>query len=242
MPRSDFSLNLPDLIAAEFYETLILHEMFRGVSRMIDLLTIETAHHMGTALIEQYKFRYRQFVLREKWDVPNYNGMEYDQFDTPAAVYLVWRDDRGAVRGLVRLLPTTQPYMIESLWPELIPDTGAPRSNSVWENTRFAVDRDLPPAVRKQVTVELIVASMEFALQQDVRSFLIVSPRAILERTLPRAGLQPEVQKSTLLPSGHAVSSAYVNVSIDRLMAVRHKAGLQRPVLRNHPREHQHAA
>ncbi|GAA4479659.1 acyl-homoserine-lactone synthase [Gluconacetobacter asukensis] len=209
---------------------------------MIELLTLETAHYMGTALMEQYKFRYRQFVVREQWDVPNYNGMEYDQFDTPAAVYLVWRDERGAVRGLVRLLPTTQPYMIESLWPELIPDAGAPRCTAVWENTRFAVDRDLPPTVRKQVTAELIIASMEFALQQDVRSFLIVSPRAILERTLPRAGLQPEIQKSVLLPSGHAVSSAYVNVSVDRLETVRRKVGLQQPVLRNHLQEHQHAA
>ncbi|MBM9400006.1 hypothetical protein JUN65_00125 [Gluconacetobacter azotocaptans] len=94
---------------------------------MIDLLTLETAHCMGSALRDQYRFRYKQFVIREKWDVPNYMGMEYDQFGTLAAAYLVWRDDDRSVRGLVRLLPTTRPYMTESLWPDLIPEAGAPR-------------------------------------------------------------------------------------------------------------------
>ncbi|MBM9400005.1 hypothetical protein JUN65_00120 [Gluconacetobacter azotocaptans] len=124
------------------------------------------------------------------------------------------------------------------------PDSGsgcAPLSE-VWENTRFAVDSDLPAAVRKQVSVELIVASIEFAVSQRIRSYLIVSPRAILERTLPRAGLRPEVQKSALLPSGHAVSSAYVHVSEDLLHAVRRRMGLEHAILRNHQGERRHAA
>ncbi|MBB2158289.1 autoinducer synthase [Gluconacetobacter diazotrophicus] len=197
---------------------------------------------MGTALLDQYRFRYKQFVMREKWDVPNYRGMEYDQFDTPAATYLVWRDEEGSVRGLVRLLPTTCPYMTESLWPELIPDTGAPRSPEIWENTRFAVDGELPAAVRKQVSGELIVASIEFAIAQRISTYLIVSPRAILERTLPRAGLRPEVQRSTILPSGHAVSSAYVQVSVELLHTVRRRLGLESVILRSHEQEQRHAA
>ncbi|GBQ31146.1 acyl-homoserine-lactone synthase [Gluconacetobacter sacchari] len=209
---------------------------------MIDLLTLETAHYMGTALRDQYRFRYKQFVMREKWDVPSYRGMEYDQFDTPAAAYLVWRDDEGSVRGLVRLLPTIRPYMTESLWPELIPDTGAPRSPDIWENTRFGVDGDLPAAVRKQVSAELIVASIEFALSQQISAYLIVSPRAVLDRTLPRAGLRPEVQKSAVLASGHAVSSAYVQVSEDVLVAVRRRLGLTHAILRHYEQEQRHAA
>ncbi|MBM9401916.1 conjugal transfer protein TraI [Gluconacetobacter azotocaptans] len=209
---------------------------------MIDLLTLETSHHYGSALAEQYRFRYRHFILRERWDVPNYNGMEYDQFDTPAAAYLVWRDTDGAVRGMVRLLPTTRPYMTESLWPELLPDAGAPRSPSIWENTRFGVDRDLPPTVRQRVTAELILASMEFALNRGVQSFLLISPRAILARTLPRAGLFPAVQKNTTLPSGHVVSSAYVHVTAEALEAVRNKIGVSYAVLRHHESERLRAA
>ncbi len=54
---------------------------------MIDVLTWENAHFYGSALASQHRLRYRLFVERQGWDVPCYQGMEYDQFDTPAAVY-----------------------------------------------------------------------------------------------------------------------------------------------------------
>ena len=42
------------------------------------------------------RLRHRLFVERNGWQVPSHDGMEYDQFDTPAAVYLVRNLPPGA--------------------------------------------------------------------------------------------------------------------------------------------------
>ena len=57
---------------------------------MINCVTCETAQYFGRALSSQYSLRYRSFVDRQDWSLSEFNGMEYDQYDTPATTYLVW--------------------------------------------------------------------------------------------------------------------------------------------------------
>jgi acyl homoserine lactone synthase len=45
-----------------------------------------------------HRLRYRLFIERQVWDVPTYNALEYDKFDTSAAKYLLWLDDSDAAR------------------------------------------------------------------------------------------------------------------------------------------------
>jgi N-acyl-L-homoserine lactone synthetase len=209
---------------------------------VIDIVTLETAHLYGDALPEQYRFRFRQFVEREGWAVPHYRGMEYDQFDTPAAVYLLWRDPERLVRGMVRLIPTTQPYMVQQLWDFLTPDEGAPRSDAIWENTRFAVDRKLEPQLRRQVLGELVLASLEFGLMNAVDQYLLVSPLWVLNGSLSAAGLTHQLLKTTDQLGPRLVASAYVPVSDEVLARVRKALGVQRSVINPMPGEVRWAA
>lgn len=180
---------------------------------MIDIVTLETAHLYGDALADQHRFRYCQFVERDGWAVPHYRKMEYDQFDTPAAVYLLWRDQDLRVRGMVRLIPTTQPYMLDQLWDFLAPAEGLPHSPDVWENTRFAVDRDLRPSLRRQVMGELILASLEFGIANGVSQYLLVSPLWILNGSLTAAGLSFSISATTDRLGPRPVAVANVEVS-----------------------------
>lgn len=84
-------------------------------------LNWETAHMHGETWISHHRLRHRLFVERQGWEVPTVRDLEYDEFDTPAAQYLIWIDSKGETRGAARLLPTTRPYMVKKLWPELIP-------------------------------------------------------------------------------------------------------------------------
>jgi acyl homoserine lactone synthase len=59
--------------------------------------------------------------------------MEYDQYDTPAATYLVWLDGSGVARGCVRVTPTDRPYMIRDNWPEMCETRPLPDSLSEWK-------------------------------------------------------------------------------------------------------------
>ena len=59
---------------------------------MIEAFSLKTAHYFGDVLASQAQLRYRVFVQHRGLHHTHYDCMEYDEFDTPAAVYLVWRD------------------------------------------------------------------------------------------------------------------------------------------------------
>jgi N-acyl-L-homoserine lactone synthetase len=197
---------------------------------MIETVTVQSAHLYGDALADQHRFRYRQFVVRAGWSVPHFDGMEYDQFDTPAAVYLLWRDHAGRVQGMVRLLPTTLPYMTNTLWPELAPGDGLPHAEEVWENTRFAVERDLDAPLRRRVTGELILASLEFGLSRGIERYLLISPLWVLQGVLATSGLPHEILRQTDGLGRRPVASAYVPVSEQILSAARDRLGIHHRV------------
>jgi N-acyl-L-homoserine lactone synthetase len=95
---------------------------------------------------------------------PSYRQIEYDEFDTPAATYILTVDEQHRTLGSVRLIPTTRPYMVESLWPNLV-NTELPHCASVWEASRFGCDRDLDAASRRCVVAQLILGCRSLELQ-----------------------------------------------------------------------------
>src|SRR5690348_5239619 len=97
---------------------------------------------------EVFRFRHRVFVEHARWDVLSHEGMEIDQFDTEDAVYLLCRDELGTLRGMSRLIPSTAPYMIQELWPQLLGGEQPPVSPQIWEVTRFGIDPAASPALR----------------------------------------------------------------------------------------------
>lgn len=156
---------------------------------MIEAFNLRTAHLHGDAMLQQARLRYDVFVKRRQLYHLSYDGLEYDQFDTPGAVYFVWRDSRRVVRGLVRLLPTTLPYMLQTCWPHLLADGRCPTSREVWEVTRVCVDPSLPGYIRRQVLPELFFGVQQFGLRNRLRSYVCVT-RPHLIRHVLRDGLR----------------------------------------------------
>lgn len=155
---------------------------------MIQALNIETAHLYGDAFPALLKQRYCEFVERLKYDVPTYNRMEYDQYDTPAAVYFVWRDAAGKVRAGSRISPTHRPYMIRDLWPGSIIYTTLPSSPSVWEVTRLFIDKTLSSDLRRIAHAEMLCAYLEFAQHNDITNYIGVAPPGLWKFTFLRCG------------------------------------------------------
>ncbi len=121
-----------------------------------------------------YHFRYRVFVKHAGWDLPCQHQLERDQFDTERAVHLICRSSNGRIAGLLRLLPTTAPYMIESLWPDLLGPYPLPRSPDIWEVTRLGTDPELGIRERGQTVAELVAGCLEFGLSQGIKQMLAV--------------------------------------------------------------------
>ena len=155
---------------------------------MIQGFSLANAYLFGDALASQARLRHRVFVEDRGLDHRHYDGMEYDEFDTPAAVYLVWREGGGPVRGLIRLLPTTLPYMLQTYWPHLV-EGALPSSERVWEITRVCVDRRCPPRMRARIMPELMCAVHEYSVQNEIDAVIGVA-RPKLVSMLVRKGIR----------------------------------------------------
>lgn len=132
---------------------------------MIDLVTTENQHlFAGNVLADQHKLRYRTLITRQQWNVPHYQQMEFDQYDTPATHYFVYRE-KGEVLGVARLYPTHLPYMIQEQFPHLAQFEALPCSERVMEGSRFCVEKQLPVIKRRQICNQLVLAYIEFCVQ-----------------------------------------------------------------------------
>lgn len=198
---------------------------------MVDVVTWENAHLHGSALVAHHRLRYRVFVERQHYDVPSYHGMEYDQYDTPAAVYLLPRSRDGRVCGTTRLIPTTRPYMIKQLWPDLVNGHDLPSSSEVWEATRFGVEPNLSPAERNRVTGEIVLACLEFGLMQGIRRYLVLMPVPIISRVIGGAGCSYSYLGEPHMLGRHRVAVASVDVSAEILIEARRRLNVDEPVI-----------
>ena len=83
-------------------------------------------------------YRHKVFIEMLGWELETRNGEELDQFDRPDTLYVVSQDDDGNVNGCARLLPTSQPYLLGEIFPQLMNGAEVPRSDEIWEVSRFA--------------------------------------------------------------------------------------------------------
>ncbi len=195
-------------------------------------MTWETAHQYGEAWISHHRLRYKMFVARQNWTVPTYGKIEYDEFDTPAATYILTVDDQYRALGTLRLVPTTRPYMIESLWPDLV-TTELPHCESIWEASRFGCDRELDAASRREVVAQLLLGCQEFGIALGISQYLGVMPTRIFKSVIAANGCPVTSVGPTLRRHGHDIAAAYIDVSPTTLEAVRRHTGIGDTVLKS---------
>jgi N-acyl-L-homoserine lactone synthetase len=104
------------------------------VAGRLDELPSDIQHHLGI-------FRHKVFVQRLHWEIPGVSAdatSEWDQFDRGSTVHLVSLS-ADKVCGCARLMPTTGPYLLRDVFPELARQGGTPASAAtIWEMSRFA--------------------------------------------------------------------------------------------------------
>lgn len=200
---------------------------------MIEFVTTENVHHFnGNPLAAQHKLRYESIILRQKWDVPFYNFMEFDQYDNPAAKYLVYRDENGQAKGVSRFYPTTLPYMLEEKFAHFVKDRDIPKSEKIWEGSRFCIDHTLPPENRKRIIQELVIGYLESALHFDIEAIVGLMYPAYWRGIFTRNGWNIEYMCEIMrLEDGNKARSAWLPVSEEILKQVREKTGIYETIV-----------
>ena len=154
----------------------------------------DRAPHIARQLDGMFRLRHEVFGLRLAWDVGSKGGRERDPFDDLDPVYIVCEQD-GEVLGSWRLLPTTGPYMLKDVFPQLLYGTPPPVSRHVWEISRFAVSKRAAGGgslgTVRAVTQLLLEQLFSFAARRRITRIIAVS-EVRFERVLGRAGLLTE--------------------------------------------------
>ena len=149
----------------------------------IEIFTQLTAN--GDQLEQQYKLRKRFCIDYLNWpDRTVFAGMEYDQYDHPGSVYIVWRDHENIARAMVRFTPCSVPYMIKDHWPELIAECDAPSQYDQWELTRFCVERELGKDISLAIG-EICAAAEKLAHYVGIKEYWWIAPKERLAAILP---------------------------------------------------------
>lgn len=136
------------------------------------------------AMRAMFEARKKVFVDLLQWDLPVLAGRyELDQFDHPDAQYLILSATDGAHLASARLLPTTGPHLLDSHFADLT-DEPIPHGPTVYEITRFCLDRTLTAIQRREARDRLVRSLVDFALENRITTYTGVAEPAWLRQIL----------------------------------------------------------
>lgn len=162
-------------------------------------MSFRNMHEHGELLIKYLEARKEIFLDRLNWHVSEADGMEFDQYDTPACRWVVLHE-YGEVLGGVRMLPTTArcgiySYMLRDAQCGLLEDIPtdvlffeAPVEHGVWEATRFFITDVVPVGRRLEIQQALFKAMSRTAMDEGGTHILGIVP-AIWSRWARRLGV-----------------------------------------------------
>jgi len=164
-------------------------------------------------------YRHKVFVERLGWQLQTFDNTEQDQFDRFDTIYVISRDEQGNISGCARLLPTTQPYLLGDVFPQLLNGMPAPNSPDVWELSRFAaVDFNAQPLsasgqFSSPITIKLLQAAIAVAAAQGAKRVITVSPVGV-ERLLKHTGFHAHRAGPPMIVDGHPIFACWIETEL----------------------------
>ncbi|MGH1331170.1 MAG: acyl-homoserine-lactone synthase [Paracoccaceae bacterium] len=150
-------------------------------------LSFDNMHNHGELFANMLRARHETFIQQAKWDLPEADGMEYDQYDTPASRWIAVHEF-GEVLAGIRLTPTTtrcgiytymirdaQRGLLDTIPKDLLFDE-APVAPHIWESSRIFVSHKVPAKLRMRVQMNLINEMTISARQLGATSVLGLIP------------------------------------------------------------------
>lgn len=151
-------------------------------------LSFANLHNHGELFANLFRARRDSFILRNRWELPETMGMEFDQYDTPVSRWLAVHNEAGQVLGGVRLTPTearcgvysymirdAQRGLLESIPSDLLYQE-APVEEGTWEVTRGFIVAGVPASVRHKVRMRLVMQMLRTSREEGIRKMLALLP------------------------------------------------------------------
>ena len=182
----------------------------------------------GPLYLGQFKLRHQEFIERQDYDVKTLHGMEFDEYDTLASVYLVYTENGRDVLGVSRLTPPDKGCMLADHWPDLVEDKSLLGAPDIWEGTRFCIDRHLPAEQRLSILRQLSLSYIEFGLANGISRIIGLMPTLILRSVFERSGVTLERLGPVQQIGQHArIQAASITINPQQLHQVQGRTGLK---------------
>ena len=165
-------------------------------------LSFHNIHVHGELFVNLFKARRRSFILRNHWDLPEAEGLEYDQYDTPASRWIAVHEGNEVLAG-IRLTPTTakcgmysymirdaQKGMLEGIPSDLL-YFEAPVDPNILESSRVFVSSSVPSNLRIKVQTDLMMELISTARSMGAQKVLGMVP-AVWSRWIGRLNMKAE--------------------------------------------------
>lgn len=197
-------------------------------------------YHHAELFDEMFRMRAAVFAHRLGWDVSVIDGLEVDRFDAEDPLYLFSLDaTSGALKGAVRLLPTTGPNMLRDVFAVLVPG-GSVESPLIWESSRFAINPELPcGGIRdanhtiSMTTIELLCGIVEAAQLAGIEHVVSVFD-ARMARIFRAADCPYEIIGTPARIGRTMTYAGLFEISHTMRRRLGNKSGLREPVLSRH--------
>ncbi|WP_246039979.1 acyl-homoserine-lactone synthase [Sulfitobacter sabulilitoris] len=180
-------------------------------------------HLFGELLVSFLRARHETFVVNKGWDLPSADGMEFDQYDTPLARWIIIHEF-GEILAGVRLTPTTaqigmHSYMIRDAQLGMLPDIPrdvlffeAPVKKEIWEATRLF----LTPVVasNRRMRIQTILLQQMAAAGRELGATHVIGiVPAVFSRWMTRLGMLSAVPVGPVMTiDGDRTQAALMNV------------------------------
>ena len=186
---------------------------------------------------QHFRLRHEVFVKRRGWSLPCTDGREIDQYDTDEAIYFLDLNERGVVRGSIRIAPSETCSLLADYFPHLVETGDQLRSPDIYECTRYIVMPDHKSRHQNRAAKARIISAMlEWSLRKKLSFLQTVIETATLPsyleltpQTIP-LGLSHPYGGGRRTPGGGECMAIRWPVSLQVLSDVRTYGGLDRPM------------
>ena len=183
-------------------------------------------------VLERYfRIRYDIYVKRRGWRaVARPISIEMDAFDTEHTIYLIALDAVGKIVGGSRLVPTLQPHLLDTVFPELAPN-GPPRGADIFEWTRFFISPALRSSGRSSPMAGLVLSGvLEVAQTLGVRQISVVC-ESFWPKRLRALGWSIAELGNILPHEDGDIVALLIDVTPEAIASTRRAYGIREPIL-----------
>ncbi|MFX0543254.1 acyl-homoserine-lactone synthase [Roseovarius sp. S4756] len=185
-------------------------------------LSFGNMHRHGRLCVNYLRARHKVFIDQKGWDLPQVDGMEFDQYDTPECRWVVIHE-YGRILAGMRLTPTTAQcgqysYMLRDAQRGLLEDIPndvlffeAPVRQDVWEATRLFVAVDVSSKRRLIIQTILLEQMAASARELGARAIIGIVP-AVFSRWMKRIGMSATAIGPAMVIDGDRTQAALMNV------------------------------